>query len=84
MLTQSENGFGVAAIVSAALTAVMGWFDYYAAGIGAIFTILTFFTWLYFQFKNERKLDLSEENRQGLKDLKADIKCILDQLEKIK
>ncbi len=72
ILTQSVNGLGAIAAASGIATMVMKFFDYYAAGIGAVFTIATFFTWLVFQFRNDKKLALADENKQELKEFKVD------------
>ena len=92
ILTQSANGLGAIAVASGVATMVMKFFDYYAAGIGAMFTIATFFTWLVFQLRNDKKLALADQNHQELQDFKehttkefkkinVGIKSILDEIK---
>ncbi len=57
------TGLGAATGVSAITTAIMKFFDFYAAGIGAMFTILTFLTWVFFQLRHDKKLSLADENK---------------------
>ena len=59
---------------SGILTAMMKFFDHYAAGIGAIFTILTFFTWLYFQRRADKKLTQTDKNEARIIVTEARIK----------
>ena len=66
------TGLAVTAGGSGIATGIMGFFGHYAAGIGAIFTILTFFTWLYFQLRNDKKLSLADSNQHEISSLSID------------
>lgn len=66
------NGLGAAAGGSAIATGVMGFFSYYAAGIGAIFTILTFITWVFFQLRHDKKLSLADSNQDKITSLSSE------------
>ncbi len=57
------TGLAATTGVSAITTAIMKFFDSNAAGIGAMFTILTFVTWVFFQLRHDKKLSLADENK---------------------
>ena len=66
---------------SGILTAMMKFFDHYAAGIGAIFTILTFFTWLYFQRRADKNISLSNKNESRIKEQDKKLEYLERQLQ---
>lgn len=63
------TGLAATTGVSAIATGVMKFFDFYAAGIGAMFTILTFMTWVFFQLRNDKKLSLADANQDKITSL---------------
>lgn len=66
------TGLAATTGVSAITTGVMKFFDFYAAGIGAMFTILTFITWVFFQLRNDKKLSLADDNQNKITSLSND------------
>lgn len=66
------TGLAATAGASGIATAVMKFFDFYAAGIGAMFTILTFVAWVFFQLRNDKKLSLADSNQDKINDLSTD------------
>ena len=75
------NGLAVIAGVSATTTGVMGWLNYYAAGIGVIFTVLTFFAWLFFQIRHDKKLAQVDENKRQIELIQAQTTKNFDRIE---
>lgn len=72
MSNHLANGLGATAGASGVATGFMGFFDSYAAGIGAIFTILTFVTWVFFQLRHDKKLSLADVNKDEIESLSID------------
>ena len=66
------TGLAATAGASATATGLIGFFDIYAAGIGAIFTILTFVTWVFFQLRHDKKLSLADSNQDKISSLSTD------------
>ena len=67
--------------VSGLTVVIMKFFDFYAAGIGAIVSILTFFTWLYFQRRADKNISLSNKNESRIKEQDKKLEYLERQLK---
>jgi len=77
------TGLAATTGVSAITTAIMKFFDSNAAGIGAMFTILTFVTWVFFQLRHDKKLSLADENKIQISRVEAQLTDNIERVETI-
>ena len=77
------TGLAATTGVSAIVTTIMKFFDFYAAGIGAMFTILTFITWVFFQLRHDKKLSLADENKIQIGRVEAQLTNNIERVETI-
>lgn len=78
MSNHFQTGLMATAGASGIATSIMGWFGHYAAGIGAIFTILTFFTWLFFLLRRDKQLSQAGKNKLEITKLKKQLSELSD------
>jgi len=73
LLKVSATGTGALAGSAGIMTTVMGFFDHYAAGIGAISTVIFGVIYVVFQYLSYKKSTLANENAKELKELRNQI-----------
>ena len=71
-LKASVDGAATLATSTGILTVSLKFLDHYAAGIGALCTIIFGIIYVIFQFLAHRKLTLADENKKDLEDFKTD------------
>lgn len=72
------DGAAISVTGTGILTSLLAFFEHYAAGIGAMCTVVFGIVYIVFQFMSYRKLTLSDTNQERIRILEDQLKGLSD------